>query len=162
MLWNSLRTRLDPLVTSINNGIVPLFIGYIFGLLIFLVGIPLVVDVGLREYRVVGYVSRGIAILILFIFLFGYGYFLRKGQKIDDTIRRILHDEFESRINDVGYTLEYRTAYTGYCKPKGVHPARVLVFMETDLPTQQIRVVDSKDKFEDDGVDRESWGLTYP
>lgn len=56
-------------------------------------------------------------------------YILLNNQKLDAKIKEVceLHNfEFQSLY---GLSMEYRTQYTGFCKPKGARPARAIVFI---------------------------------
>ena len=125
MLWNSLQSRLNPLTRNINKGMKCAFYMIIIAWLSFafvsLFLRPLLDkdnETNKISYRFLQYGQMSVFVFVL-LFFFLYGTILKKNARIDDEILMVINQELASRAQEVSYKLEYRTMYTGFCKPKG-------------------------------------------
>lgn len=189
MLWNSISNRINPLTRNLNNGMQCAFYFMIIAIIVFAF-IPIVLPAllpDLKIWRYLRYTQMSVFVFVLLFFVL-YGNILKRNASIDDEILKIVNQEFASKAQELNYRLEYRTMYTGFCKPKGVKPARLLVFTPIVLTEQETygNMYDNKmeegaattgsgnyngtttttsqkqsdDEFKDDDlIDRKAWGL---
>jgi len=186
MLWNSLAGRINPLTRNLNKGMKCAFYFMLIAIVAFGFA-PIIVNSLLPKMEIFRYLRYAQMSVFVFVFLFFflYGNILKRNASIDDEIRKIVTQEFSSRAKELNYRLEYRTMYTGFCKPKGVKPARLLAFVPIVLTEQETygntydnkmeegaattsgfnnnsttTQAQSNDEFKDDDlIDRKAWGL---
>ena len=65
-----------------------------------------------------------------FINYIDHGYFVvihKVNQSVDDEINKVCEKYYE-QFKSKGYSVQYRTECTVYCKPKHVYPTRSIIF----------------------------------
>ncbi len=92
-------------------------------------------------------------------------YFLivQRNQSIDETISKICEAyNGTSYFPKCGFTVEYRTQFTGFWRPKHTYPSRVILF--NHIPNHAITTEKKEDAVnggDNEYFDRKSWGLEY-
>ena len=158
ILWDDFKSRLDPLISQINKWFKLMFLFNAIGIIFVVTSLLLI-----EEIRIIIFVG---------VFCFSAPLFfmaINKNLNIDKEIKRILEDEYKNKVRSKGYSIEYRTKWTGLYKPKFTVPKRVIVFPKLENVDD---VENSEEKhlpylYEDiqqkesnnDGIDRKGWGL---
>jgi len=153
-LWQNFSSEIDQHVSKLNAGmrsmvtinyviILPIFIFLILslffapfkdvlgGLLLYICGIPILVLVHLVRYRIIS-----------------------KNQKVDEEIKSVC-TTFEPKFQLKGYSIEYRTMHTQFCRPiwkvegKWAIPSRAIIFPPAP-GFQESQTVDDKNGFTDE------------
>jgi hypothetical protein len=177
VIWNDFTREMTKHVPSLNYGL----------RLMMVINVVLLISV----ITVIIAQPKGEVVYFLLLFLpcalaFGAGYYIviRRNQQVDEDISKVC-TYFNFRFQEQGFSIQYKTMYTGLCKPRGTSPVRVIVFipipdygeakdspsvtMETILDDGGQVVVGEGRGGEDsasiermainDGLDLEAWGI---
>ena len=125
-LWQQFSSEIDPHVSKLNVGLRSL------NLILYLTVIPLFIAVFvLSEYVdfFAGLAKFGsfIVFVPVMVFYFLYYRILKKNEEADLAIKNVC-ENFKTLLESKGFSIEYRTRYTGLCKPRGASPSRAIAF----------------------------------
>ena len=115
IFWNDFRSRLNPYISQINQGYTVLLFFFLFGLIFWSVLSPIL-------FKELYYTDstlpvNGIYVWVLIFFVSNY-LIVKRNVRIDNEIKNILENEMNCRLRSKGQSIEYRTKWTGFCKPK--------------------------------------------
>ena len=121
--------ELDKHLSQMNRGL-KLFVYYavISGLFMAL-AVNVFVRVVELNWQTSKYIIPGIVFINVALTIGWQCSIISKNEAIDKEITSICDQQFQSRFRALGYSLEYRTKWTGKCKPKGARPMRCIVFV---------------------------------
>jgi len=124
ILWKSISSELDPHVYGLNVGMRYLMVAYIFILVLVGIFMSLWSTFGKKRND-----DNPVIFFLPFVAVFLAAYFsiIGKNLKADAEIGKIC-ESFGQRFRLRGFGIEYRTEWTGWCKPKRARPARAIVF----------------------------------
>ena len=129
VLWNDFGMELDKHLSQMNRGL-KLFVycAVISGLFMAL-AVNVFVRVVELNWQTSKYIIPGIVFLNFALTIGWQWSIISKNEAIEKEITSICDQQFQSRFRALGYSLEYRTKWTGKCKPKGARPTRCIVFV---------------------------------
>lgn len=131
VLWHSFISEIGSKAMNLNKGIKLLFFVFVITFVptfTFLLLPRFVKDFELKFIEIDRYFSFLAFLAILIMVFVGRAFITSNNQKIDEEIEEIC-ETFNPRFQQQGYSIVYRTIYTGQCKPKYVVPARAIVFI---------------------------------
>ena len=135
-LWTQFGDRINDLLTGMNKCLTPLWtIGFIIiiaaaVLMPIIRATDLVLDKTYDRGGIVSFIPY-IVLIVSFLTLFGCHFrIVTMNEAVDKEIIRTI-DEFKPRFIAKGFSPEYRTKWTGFCKPRNASPQRMIVFIPT-------------------------------
>jgi len=128
-LWNSFSLELNEHVPKINVGLRCVFLCYmvvavpLFAFFIFMPVIPALRDAAIPYLKF----SSVYVIVPMVVFFLAYSRIINKNLKADSAIKDVC-ESYKTKFEPKGFSIEYRTMFTGYCKPKHATPTRIIAF----------------------------------
>ena len=171
MFWNDFRPRLNPYILQINKGHALLSIIFPMVFIIWIIISPILFTENTSEGD--SPPTAGASFLLVLIYFALIYNINKKNLRIDAEIKNIIENEYNRKLQSKGYSIEYRTQFTGFCKPKHAVTKRVIAFpkfevtcndIEKDAGVNQFTMNKTSEKNEplnNDDVDRDKWGLNY-
>lgn len=154
ILWNRFVSDISQQATKLNSGQRALWISF------FALMIPVFFSVAVlpqlelfRKDQLPLLKFSPIVIYPLVLTLFFVQYrIITSNKKVDEQIKAIC-ESHNTGFNQKGYSIQYRTKWTGFCKPKYALPARAVAFVAVP------EYVEKQKEETSDLIDREAWGL---
>merc|ERR1712176_651852 len=107
----------------------------VFGILIYVISFaPHYID-GFDDEtygKIIRYSVQFLYIPVLVVFISGLYFIVERNQRIDRSIKDVCA-QYNTEFQRIGYSLEYKTMHTGFCKTKHARPVRVIIFKPTSV-----------------------------
>jgi len=130
-LWDRFGFAISEHLPNLNRNMTPLWIFYSASLIAFIVvSSVLRRNEDYEAYKRLMTYGGTYIFGTLLLFSVGLKVIVQKNQAVDKRIESIC-ELFNAEFLETGYSPEYRTQYTGWCKPRYARPLRLIVFKPT-------------------------------
>mmetsp|Transcript_17149 Transcript_17149/g.19717 ORF Transcript_17149/g.19717 Transcript_17149/m.19717 type:complete len:202 (+) Transcript_17149:111-716(+) len=154
ILWNRFVSDISQQVTKLNSGQRAFLISYLALIIPFIFFVTILPHVEWFRKDILPLLKFApIVIFPLILTLFFVQYIIiALNKKVDEQIKAIC-ESYNTEFNQKGYSIQYRTKWTGFCKPKHALPARAVAFVAVP------EYVEKQKEETSDLINREAWGL---